>query len=209
MGHSSSLSSTTIASPILSIVFFSKRFVFIRKQFFFVNTNDIFCSGHKGPATGILARLVELQAQLCREVQLVVDQVTDIDIRREHHLQTVTRRRDIDQHDTGLVLVGQSGISRSPDLPDIAIQVVVVGHHQSVQTDVTLNTPAALYCPFLTCLLVLHLFLRYLKGADEDHQRQLFLLPVVEGFVAIGQGSPRLADQLNSPGRPDQRPELF
>ena len=87
-----------MTSPILSIVFLSKFFVLIRKQFF-VNIQNIRFLADEAHTACILATFVNLHAKhLCHRV-LIVDEITLRSVSLENNLQTVPGCCDVDQQD--------------------------------------------------------------------------------------------------------------
>ena len=85
-------------SPILSIVFLSKFFVLIRKQFF-VNIQNIRFLADEAHAACILATFVNLHAKHLGHGMLIVDEITLPDVGLEDNLQTVPGWCDVDQQD--------------------------------------------------------------------------------------------------------------
>jgi hypothetical protein len=62
----------------------------IGEQMYLINQNDILLGSHKRPATGILARLIQLQTEFLCQVLLVIDQVTSLRVGGKDDLQTFT-----------------------------------------------------------------------------------------------------------------------
>ena len=65
----------------------------------FVNINNVFFTAHERESGGILASLVDGDTQHLCQCMLVVDEITLRGVCLEHHLQAVTRRGDVHQHD--------------------------------------------------------------------------------------------------------------
>ena len=185
-----------------------KLLILVREEFI-ADADNVLFGRQEGTTAGILARFIEFQPQLSREVQLVIDEVAHLHISLEHHLQPLSRWGDENKQNSCLVLVGQFCIDVVPNLTDITIQMVVVSYHQPVQVYVRLITPATLQCPFLTGFLVLHHLFRLVECSDEYDQRQLLLFLVVGRLVALRQCRTSFSNQLGSVWRPDERPELL
>ena len=198
-----------MTSMILIIILLTKIFAFIIKQSFFVNKNHIITRRQERSPAGILAGLVRVQPQLLRKDDLVVYQVANRCISDKDHLQPLPRRCYEHKENPRPVFIREFGVSSSPDLTRIALNVIKVYHAESVQAAMLLQSPAARHRLLLASLLVLNLLYRLLKGADEDSQGQPLLLGIVGLLVATSQRLTGLLHLFNSFRRRNERPKLF
>ena len=122
---------------------------------------------------------------------MIIYEVSDTAISLDDYLQSTPRWSDINQQNSGLILITQPGISLLPNSPAITLYMVEVNYTQAIQSASRLFSPA----PHLTACRG-----GFIIGGYENHKRQTLLQVVAVGleFLLDGEGLEALPLRLSS-----------